>query len=383
MILADLGAEVIKVEGHRLGDPTRIIPPYAGQESCYFMTINRNKKSIALNLRRKAGREIFLKLARTADVILETFRPGHARRLGIGYDDIRQLKPDIVYCSLSGYGQDGPFKERAGHDINYLALGGILDLIRPPDGPPAIPGVQIADIGGGALFAAIGILSALVARSRSGTGMYIDASIFHGVISLITFSAATHISGKVRAEREQQYLTGCLPCYNVYRTKDGRYMALGALEPVFWADFCRAIGREDLISKQFPAETERESVILELQHVFAERTRAEWVEFLADKNVCCEPVNTVEEALMHPQVKHRGMVFEIDHPAAGRLKQIGLPLRSSRHISRMASPPPLLGQHTVEILRSLGYDDATIEHLRASRVVTTPADISVRKTLKL
>lgn len=372
MILADLGAEVIKVESHKSGDPTRDFPPYAGHEGCYFMSVNRSKKSIAVNLRSEAGREIVLKLARTADVILETFRPGRAKLLGISYDEVRQLKPDIVYCSLSGYGQDGPLRDRAGHDINYLALGGVLDLLGPSDGPPVIPGVQAADIGGGALYAVIGILAGLVERSRSGSGTFVDASIFHGVVASLAFSAATHMSAEVESERGHPYLTGSSPCYNVYETRDGRHMALGALEPHFWAGFCEAIGRKDLLSKQFPGETERESVIAELDRVFAQRSREEWIEFFSDKDVCCEPVNTIEEALMHTQVKHRGMVFDVDHPTAGRLRQIGLPLRVSRDTSRKALPPPLLGQHTVKILRSLGYDDEEIEQLIAGEVVAIP-----------
>jgi len=380
MVLADLGAEVIKVESHGSGDPMRGFPPHVGQEGCYFMSVNRGKKSIAVNLRSEAGREIVRELAKTADVFLETFRPGRARSLGMSYDEIKQLKPDIVYCSLSGYGQDGPLRDRSGHDINYLALGGMLDLFRPSGGPPVMPGVQAADIGGGALWAVIGILAALVERSRSRTGTYVDASIFHGVVASLAFSAATRMSAEVESERGHPYLGGSFPCYNVYQTKDGRYMALGALESHFWAGFCEAIGREDLVSRQFPDETERASVIAEIQRVFFERSRAEWIEFFSGRDVCCEPVNTIEEALTHPQVKHRGMVFEVDHPAAGQLKQIGLPLRISRDASRKALPPPLLGQHTVEILRSLGYDDVKIEQLVAGGVVSVPVDGPAGKT---
>jgi crotonobetainyl-CoA:carnitine CoA-transferase CaiB-like acyl-CoA transferase len=383
MILADLGADVIKVESTMLGDPTRAFPPRVGQESCYFMSVNRNKRSIAVNPRREEGREIVLGLAKSADVFLEGFRPGRAALLGLDYDEIRKLKPDIIYCSLSGYGQDGPLRDRAGHDINYVGLGGMLDLLRTPGGIPQVPRVQHADIGGGALYATIGILSALVARERSGTGSYIDASIFHGVVASLTFSAATHMSAEVQSQHGHPYLLGLYPCYNVYRTKDGRHMTLGALEPHFWADFCEAIGREDLISKQFPADNEREVVVDELQSVFSGRTRDEWVEFLADKDVCCEPVNTLEEALDHPQVTGRGMLLGVDHPSAGRLRLIGLPFRGSGEDQREVLPPPLLGQHTIEILESLGYDRARIAELRACRVVSTPADVGNRPTRTL
>ena len=402
MILADLGANVIKIESHLLGDPTRMVPPHIGAQSCYFLSVNRNKKSIALNIRREAGRQIFLEMAREADVIIEGFRPGRAKRLGIGYDDVQALNPGIVYCSLSGYGQDGPLRDRPGHDINYAALAGLLDLLGLPGKEGALPGVQLADMAG-ALFAAIGILGALVARDRRGEGAYVDASMFDGALSLAIFSAAPLMGEEPLLEPRPEYLMGSFPCYNVYRTKDERRMTLGALEPVLWSDFCEAIGRRDLVARQFPDESEREAVISELRHVFAERTRAEWIEFLSDKNLACEPVNTIEEALSSPQVRDRGMVWEMDHPTAGRLKQIGLPLqsilrdreglqnaasaieglRSSPGEARTVSPPPLLGQHTVEILQGLGYDDQAIEEFRARKVVSTPDDVSRRRTKTL
>ena len=383
MILADLGADVIKVESTMLGDPTRAFPPRVGGEGCYFMSVNKNKRSIALNPRREEGREIVLRLAKSADVFLEGFRPGRAELLGLGYDEVTKQNPQIVYCSLSGYGQDGPLRDRAGHDINYMALGGMLDLLRAPDGAPLVPRVQHADISGGALYATIGILSALVARERSGTGSYVDASMFHGVVASLTFSAATYMSAAAEPQQGHPYLSGLYPCYNVYRTKDDRYMTLGALEPHFWADFCEAIGRKDLICKQFPPADEREAVVEELQRLFLGRTRAEWVDFLADKDVCCEPVNTLGEALDHPQVIERGMLADVDHPTAGPLRLIGLPFRGSGEDQGEVSPPPLLGQHTVEILEALGYDQAQIAELRARRVVATPADAASRPTRTL
>ena len=382
MILADLGAEVIKVESPVLGDPMRIVPPQVGGQSCYFMSINRNKKSIAFNLRRREGREIFLMLARTADVVIEGFKPAHSARLGIGYEHLQRVNPGVVYCSLSGYGQGGPYRDRPGHDINYVALAGMLDALGLPGDTVSMPGVQLADIGG-ALFAAIGILAALVGKRSPVSGAYVDASIFGAALSMMAFSAAASVCGGVLPQPKQSYLMGSFPCYNVYRTKDGRHMAVGALEPALWADLCEAIGREDLISKQFPEKTEQESVVSELGRIFARRTRAEWIEFLADKDVACEPVNTIEEALGTPQVTDRGMVLEIDHLTAGRLKLIGSPLRSSQYVPSRATPPPLLGQHTIEILQALGHDAETIRQLRATRVVATPEDVPLRRMRKL
>lgn len=389
MILGDLGADVIKVERRLLGDPSRHAHPFVDHQSCHFLTLNRNKKSIALNLKRDEGRNIFLKLASEADVLLESFKPGYVDEIGIGYEDIREVNPKIVYCSLSGYGQTGPYAQRAGHDINYTALGGLLDLTRP-SGPPALPSSQIADLSG-ALFATIGILSALVRREQSGTGTYLDVSMLHSLVSFLSPAAAALLCGRPAPEG-YKYLTGQLPCYNVYRTRDGRYMALGAIEPTFWADFCKAIGRQDLIAKQIPDANERESVIAEVQQVFAERTQAAWIEFFADKNVCCEPVNSLAEALEHPQTRHRDMISYVDHPTAGRVGQIGSPIRfsnaSDSHSSShqqtpdqteaathdVVSPPPRLGQHTLEIMRELGYKSEDIDRLRQEKVIATPED---------
>jgi len=373
MILANLGAEVIKVESPLMGDPLRVLPPFAGDESCRFLAVNGNKKSLAVNIRREEGRAILLKLARGADVFLEGSRPGAMSKLRLGYEHLREVNPRIIYCSLSGYGQGGPLRDRAGHDLNYCALGGLLHAMRPHGGSISMPGVQIADISS-ALFAAIGILSALLARERSGVGTHIDASIFHSAVAFGGFSAAPLLSQDIPSEGEQEQLTGAMPCYNLYETKDGALMSLGALEPEFWAGFCEAVGREDLIPKQFPATGEREVVVADVRRIFSQRTLAEWAAFFADKDVCCESVCTLEDALAHPQVAQMGMGYEVTHPVVGRVKQIGLPLRSSLQSSLPPTPPPLLGQHTAELLREVGYAEEEIESLRTKKVVTTEED---------
>jgi alpha-methylacyl-CoA racemase len=260
LILADLGAEVIRVESHLVGDPMRLTEPKVGGESCYFMSLNRNKKSLAVNLKRDEGRQVFLRLAHTADVIIEGFRPGQAQSLGIGYDQVNTVNPGIVYCSLSGYGQEGPFRDRPGHDLNYVALAGLLDLLGSAGGNVSVPPVQLADLAG-ALFAAVGILAALVARGQTGQGGFVDTSLFHSALSLLSFSASTQMLPQVPKEKGSRYLLGAYPCYHLYATKDGRHMSLAALEPVFWADFCRSVGREDLIPRQFPAGGECAEVI--------------------------------------------------------------------------------------------------------------------------
>jgi crotonobetainyl-CoA:carnitine CoA-transferase CaiB-like acyl-CoA transferase len=375
MVLADLGAEVIKIESLGVGDMVRMLPPFAGGESAAFLSVNHDKKSVAVNLRKDEGREIVMRLVRTADVFLEGFRPGQANRIGIGYEQLKTVNPRIVYCSLSGYGQDGPFRDRAGHDVNYAALSGLLHTMGAPAGLPFVPGVQIADLAG-ALFAAIGILAALAARNESGVGAYIDTSMFHSAFVLNTFAAASDLVSDTELPKQPGYLNGEFPCYNIYETKDGKQVSLGALEPEFWANFCTAIGREDLVGQQFPAEEERKFVIAEVARIFSERTWEEWAQILADRDVCCEPLNTVREALQHPQVADRNMVSEVQHPTAGTVKHIGLPLKASpQDPPREPTAPPLLGQHTAEILHRLGYSSEEIDRLRAGRVVATPDDV--------
>ncbi len=376
MILADLGADVIKVESTMLGDPMRAVPPQIGTDSWYFLSINRNKRSLAINLRRQDGREVFRRLVRTADVMIESYCPGQAESLGIGYDDLKPLNPGLVYCSISGFGQQGPFRDRPGHDLSYAALSGLLDLIGTPTGEVFVPALPVADVSS-ALFAAIGILSALMARRENGAGCQIDTSIFHSALSVAAFPASTQMSTQAPKERGQRYLLGEHPSYHVYRTKDGRYMALAALEPVLWADFCQAIDREDLIPKH-QSSSEHSAVMAELQRIFAQRTQVEWVEFLRDKPVSCEPVNTVDEALSSPPLQHYG-TMPVEHSVAGSMEQFALPFGLLGNHRQTASPPPLLGQHTVEILESLGYDVVEIEHLRARRVVSTAQDIAARR----
>jgi alpha-methylacyl-CoA racemase len=368
-ILADLGAEVIKVERRLSGDPMRLIEPIVGGESLRFLLTNRSKKSLAVNMKGPQGREIVRRLAATSDVLLEGSAPGQVAKLGLGYDDVRADNSRIVYCSLSGFGQNGPHALRAGHDITYAALGGFFDLM-PPNGPPVLPGLPLADLSG-ALYATIGILAALVRRGITDAGAYIDVSMLDSIVSLLNGSSTVALLGAAAAETTK-YLAGYLPCYNIYRTQDGRWMALGAIEPVFWADFCRVVGREDLISKHLPAPDERDDTVAEIEMLFAGRTQAEWVAFFAAHDVCCEPVLSVQEALAHPQLRERGMVFYLDHPAAGRTTQIRLPIHFSADGAGVhpSSPPPRLGEHTIEIMQELGYSESEILDLERRRVVT-------------
>lgn len=250
LLLADLGMEVLKVEEPGQGDYIRKIGPIRRKESAYFLAVNRNKKSMTLDLKMEESKEIFYRLTQSYDIVLESFRPGVMDRLGIGYEELKKRNPHVILCSLSGYGQSGPYRERSGHDINYIGLGGILEITGQRNGPPIIPGVQIADIGGG-MMAAIAILAAVIHREKTGEGQFLDISMLDGIISWLSVLAGKYFVDENLPQRGNMRITGRYACYQVYQTKDGRYMSLGALEEKFWKNFCEALGREDLIPKQF------------------------------------------------------------------------------------------------------------------------------------
>ncbi len=357
-ILADFGAEVIKIERPGGGDWLRHMPPLADGESVLFQALNRGKKSITLNLKSDQGRAILLRLVETGDVLLEGFRPGVMERLGLSYETLAQANPRLVYCSLSGYGQGGPYQKRAGHDLNYIGLAGLLDLTGPREGPPTIPGVPIGDLTG-ALWAATGILLALLARERTGQGQRVDGSFLGAALACLPVTMAQH-AGKQPLERGSGNLAGSMICYHVYETRDGKYMTLGALEPEFWAVFCRAVGREDLMEQQFAPTVPGEQAYDDLCALFRTRTRQEWTDSLSGVDACCEPIYTLAEALVSAPVQALGMSSDV-----GLLP----PVRLSAQPARTAAPAPVLSQHTATLLAELGYDAAEVERLKEQGIV--------------
>ncbi|MBI3734373.1 MAG: CoA transferase [Chloroflexi bacterium] len=369
LMLADLGAEVIKVEDTSLGDYLRWQSPrLAETQSLFFMALNRNKQSLRLNLKPKEGKEVFGKLVQTADVVLESFRPGRLDKLGVGYDAMSAINPRIIYCAISGYGQDGPYKERAGHDLNYIARAGLLDLFGKRGGEPMMPPVQIADLTG-AYLAAIGVLSAVVARATTGRGQFVDISMMDGVWPWLLSLLPRYWFDGTAPGRGELHLGGAMPCYNIYECRDGQWISLGALEPQFWVTFCRMVQREDWIARQRDTGPEAEPTFAGLRALFQTKPRAEWLEFFADADVCTEPVLTAREAAGDPQIRHRRMMVEVEQPHVGKIKEIASPLKLSDAPEPRLEPSPEYGQHTGAILRSLGYSDEQIGALKELKVI--------------
>ena len=373
MVLADLGADVIKVEEPNIGDYIRWFPPRLGDQSAMFVNLNRNKRSITLNLRAAQGRDAFRRLAEKADVVLEGFRPGVMDRLGLGYAQLSALNPRLIYCSLTGYGQDGPYADRVGHDINYIGYAGVLGITGHRGGPPVVPGVQIADIGGGGMLATIGILAALMARERTGRGQFVDISMLDGVVSWLVLLGSAYFASGQQVRRGELLLSGAIPGYQVYETKDGKYLAAGALEEKFWRNLYRELGLHDLDDEPMPTgerwEQKWDDVRQRMQAVFLTKTRDEWLELLQDKEVCVGPVYDFEEVFTDPQVLHRQMVWEVEHPGVGLIKQIANPVKLSETPPDYRRPAPRLGQHTDEVLSEAGFTPEEIASLRAGGIV--------------
>jgi alpha-methylacyl-CoA racemase len=362
MLLADLGADVIKVEDLAGGDYIRWTPPLHGEYSAAFYGLNRNKRSIKLNLKSDGGREAFLRLVETADVVVESFRPGVMDRLGVGYASLRSRNPRVILCSITGYGQDGPYRDRAGHDINYISIGGIAGFTGTADGTLAMPGVQIGDIGGGGMSAAIAILAALRGRERTGEGQHCDVSMLDGVVSWLSVHAGRYFSDGVNPRPATVHLNGRHPCYNLYRCADGM-MSVGALEPKFWKELVEALGAAHLIDEAFADGDAAARVHAELEAVFLTRTRAEWAAHLAGRDVCCEPVLTFDEVFANEQVQHRRL--RVDPGVGGPTAQLGFPFTLSATPPSVRRPAPGYGEHTRELLTELGYDGAAVGALVA------------------
>ena len=358
MLLADFGADVIMIE--QPGGPA------LGQRRKNFH-IDRNKKSIILNLKDKRAKNIFYQLASDVDIVIEGFRPGTTKKLGIDYQSLKKVNPGLIYCSISGYGQDGPYCNRVGHDINYIAQSGVLFLTGKKNQPPIIPGTQLGDIAGGSLMTAISILSALHHRGKTGQGQYIDISMTDGALSLSAIAFFEYFSSGKAPQRGGHRILGAVPCYNVYETKDRQYISIGALETKFWATLCRKIGREDFIDKQFDQHPD---TFHDLKQIFAGKTRVEWDALLGAEEVCYSPVLSIEEVAENEHVLHRKMIVEINDTTGKPLKLVGVGPKLSLTPGAIKSPPPQPGQHTYEILEELGMTHEDITELEEEGVLS-------------
>jgi len=371
MFLADLGADVIKIEPGGGRAAIAFLRQTAEEEERRraYNAEERNKKSIVLNLKMEEAQKVFYKLAEKADVIIEEFRPGVVKRLGVDYDIISKINPRIVYCSLTGYGQDGPYRELAGHDVNYISTGGAQSMLGEPGGRPVVPTNIIADFAAGGMHAAIGILAALLARERTGKGQHVDIAMLDGVVSLMHAEAAMYFStGQVPGLGHILMFSGA-PHYGVYQTKDGKYISLGALEPWFYENLCRALGREDFIPDHWTGGEKWEEIASAFRQIFLTKTRDEWVEILRQIDTCAAPVYSLDEAFSDPQVLHRNMVVEIEHPTLGKVKQVGISIKLSETPGAIRSIAPRQGEHTEEILLDLGYAKEEIEELRKAGAI--------------
>ena len=386
MYLGDMGADVIKIENPRMPDLTRLMGTRLGpggkqnvdakdpdgraeSESGLYLMVNRNKRAITMNIKRPEGRDVLLKLLEDADVLLEGFRPGTLEEMGIGYAQLKEKFPRLIYCAISGYGASGPYEKLAGHDGNYIGYSGMLGITGIADGPPVLPGFQVADIGGGTLAAVGSILAALYARERTGRGQFLDISMMDGAFSFLTLHAGEYIAAGVSPERGKMDLSGGLPNYNVYKCQDGRYVILGALEERFFRGFLRQVDREDLLDGVEMTKAGLAAIKPELEKIFMSRARDDWRELFLNSETCLAPVNDVAEAFEDPQLKARGMIQTVNHPRLGEILQIGSPFRFSDTPCEMRLPPPMHGQHTDEVLREAGYSDEELNALRKNRAI--------------
>ncbi|MBE0481236.1 MAG: CoA transferase [Dehalococcoidia bacterium] len=366
-LLGDLGAEIIKIHEPQPERRGSLIM-YAFPNTPAFPGL-RNCKSMGLDLKSAGGRKIFHELAKTADVLIESFRPGVMKRLGIDYGTLSQLNPGLVYASLTGYGQDGPYRDLPGHDINYISVGGLLGMTGVAGGPPVIPGLLVADMAAGGIGTALGVVAALRARDITGRGQLVDMSITDGVAELMSMWINPLLTYGIEYRRGETMFTGLYPWYNVYETGDGKHISVGALEPYFYAALCKALGREDFVPHQFAEGEKREEIFRHFREMFLQKPRDEWVEEL--KAQCCvAPVYTIEELVKDPQLLARGMIKDLPHPRLGSVKQVGSMLKLSETPFRVRNWCTRFGEHTDEVLSGLGYDAAAIESLRRNETVS-------------
>ncbi|MEA1959867.1 MAG: CoA transferase [Bacillota bacterium] len=366
-ILADYGAEVIKVEDPVMGDPGRWVPPIIEGQSALFFTVNRNKKSVTIDMRKDEGKELFKQLVQQSDVVIDAFRPGVMEKLGLGYGELSSVNQGIIYCALNGYGSSGPLKESPGHDINFLSLAGVNLLTASRSGVPALSSAQIAG-GSGALNAVIAILMALFSRQQTGKGQFCDVSMVDSSLSLLSYAMGDWAGSGQFPSPGGERLTGGNACYNIYETKDGKYISIGAVEEKFWVKFCEGIGRKEFIASQW-ADDQQMKMIEEIEQITKQRTRQEWEDVFAGQEICFAPVLTLDEIGSHPHIQERGTVFATEQ-AGIKLPLVGPAARLSKTPAQVDCTFSSLGEHNKELLDMLGYTEQDREKLKKIGVIS-------------
>ncbi len=369
LMLADMGAEVLRIESPTRLDLLRVLPPHDQGTSASHAYLNRNKRSLALDLKQAEALEIVRALVKDYDILLEQFRPGVMERLGLGYEALKSINPRLIYVSITGYGQTGPYKDRAGHDINYLALAGVASYTGRQDSGPLPLGVQVADVGGGSLHAVVGLLAAVIARQQSGVGQYLDVSMTDCSFSLNAMAGAGYLACGVEPERESHVLNGG-SFYDYYRSRDGRWMSVGSLEPGFMQQLCAALGRLELAAQGSSPKAEQQKALKQaLQVEFEKRSFDELCALFAGVDACVEPVLSLSEAVEHPQLKARELVSQVPRGDGSTQAQLACPLKFSDGLSAPRHIGVAVGAHTDEVLAELGFGAQRIADLRQAKTV--------------
>lgn len=372
MMFADFGANVIKIETPKGGDDSRAFGPFVGEESAYFMSLNRGKRSMTLNLKEDKAKEIFKEMVKKADVVLENYRPGTMEKLGLGYDVLKEINPKIIYTACSGFGHTGPYSTKPAYDVIVQGMGGIMSITGQEDGEPTRVGASVGDVTAG-LFAVIGTLTALYAREVTGIGQKVDVAMLDCQVAILENAIARYVTSGVSPQPIGNRHSSITP-FEAFKAKDG-YIIIAVGNDRLWSDFCNLINRPDMIQDERfvtnPKRTENQKALKNvLDTVFPEKTVDEWIEALDMAGIPCGPINTIERVMENVQVKARNMIVETDHPTAGKVKMAGVPIKLSAMPGSVEGPAPLLGQHTEEILAEiLGLSGEEVVQLKAQNVL--------------